>query len=226
MTCVTTTTFNRLQPLTPSLMNLSNTACQQHEGPHESPEVPHPDQKAKCHDKAVLPRLLGAPAEAAEASCNDNEVKSVVFNVMQMIVTCHLTLMMQILIHLSAAWERETHSPRQGRTTARKTGRESNAICDKQLGAFPNCGCHVHLNLGEKACHAKQPCSVPLNQVKAGRTEMRRQVNLEIVKRCHATKWGMPVLIVPKTDRSCRLVADFLESNEVAKPLHCPPPKL
>ena len=75
---------------------------------------------------------------------------------------------------------------------------------------FPNQDCHVDLNLGAEACHAKQPCSVALDQVKAAKqTETRRQVDLGIIERCCATEWGMPVFVAPKTDGSCSLVADF-----------------
>ena len=84
----------------------------------------------------------------------------------------------------------------------------------EQLGVFPNCKCHVNLNLGAKACRIKQPCSISLNQVKASKTEMRRQVNLGVVEQCCVTEWGMPVFIVPKTGRSCRLVADFASQTK------------
>ena len=80
----------------------------------------------------------------------------------------------------------------------------------EQLGTFPNCKCHIDLNLGAKAHHIKQPCSIPLDQVKAAKTEMQRQVNLGIlIKKCCATEWGMHIFIIPKTDGTCRLVADF-----------------
>ena len=68
----------------------------------------------------------------------------------------------------------------------------------KQLGIFPNRKHHVDSNLGAKACHIKQPHFVTLEQVKAAKTEMKRQVDLGIVEQCCATEWEMPVFVTPK----------------------------
>ena len=42
----------------------------------------------------------------------------------------------------------------------------------KQLGTFPNRKCHIDLKPDTKAHHIKQPCLVPLNQMKAVKTEI------------------------------------------------------
>ena len=97
----------------------------------------------------------------------------------------------------------------------------------KQLGdMFPDCEHHIDLNLGAKACHIKQSHSILLDQVNATKVETQRQVNLGIVERCCATERGMHMFIIPRTDGTCRLIADFQELKEVAKPVHCPPPRL
>ena len=80
---------------------------------------------------------------------------------------------------------------------------------NEQLGTFLDRKCHIDLNLGAEACHIKQPHLIPLNQMSAVKTEIKRQVDLGIIKKCCATEWGMPMFVVPKTDGSCRLIADF-----------------
>ena len=97
---------------------------------------------------------------------------------------------------------------------------------DRQLGIFPNREYHIDLMLGAKAFHIKQPYSVPLHQQGAVKTELLRQLQLDIIERCYSTEWGMPMFIIPKPDGSCRLIADFRELNKATKQLHYPLPKI
>ena len=69
----------------------------------------------------------------------------------------------------------------------KKHARLFKGLDDEQLGMFPNRKHHIDLNLGAKAHCIKQPCSIPLTQQPAAKTEIKRQVDLGVVKKmsCH-----------------------------------------
>ena len=93
--------------------------------------------------------------------------------------------------------------------TLQKHSQLFEGLKNKQFGIFPNRDCHIDLHVGAKAHHIKQPHSIPLTQQPAVKTEIKRKVDLGIVEKCCTTEWGMPMFVVPKTDGSCRLIADF-----------------
>jgi len=90
-------------------------------------------------------------------------------------------------------------------------------LFDGKLGTYPKRKFTIELTDDAEPYHCKRPYPVPRHNLAVLKAELSRQCQLGIMIRVGESKWGMPMLVIPKKNGDIRTIDDFRELNKFIK---------
>jgi hypothetical protein len=72
------------------------------------------------------------------------------------------------------------------------------------LGCYTGRKFHIKLKEGTVPFHCKQPYSIPVDKQQLAKEELERQCEIGVLQKVYESKWGIPMLVIPKKDGSIR----------------------
>lgn len=89
-------------------------------------------------------------------------------------------------------------------------------IFEGSVGLYPHTLLHLEIDDKVPPVHSR-PYTVPKLQEQAFKSELKKLVDLGILRRCGMTEWAAPTFIIPKKDGRARWVSDFRALNRALK---------
>ena len=86
-------------------------------------------------------------------------------------------------------------------------------LFDGTLGDFKTQPVRFHLKDGERPYHGK-PYPIPQSRLAVIKKEVKRLVDIGVLKRQPESEWGSPAFVIPKSNQTVRFLGNFREVNE------------